>query len=317
MSVKFGFNARTTMFDKDDALAYSQLSALRSAGGKSIYYAVQDDEFDWFNTMGGKEYRNRFFRLARSFGMEIIFPFVDSNFGVEASVKSSIWQLYLSDRNGDAPLARKDLIGAIIRTRHLNGWSWLLMDVMRKKNELGSLIDCGVIGCDAFAFHTDAYINPAPMDWKRLTPAGEAKVKLLGPIASGDPFADMENAIERITGKPVLRDCCFVYDEGVGPRVTAKNGALTTNVLEFGVNTTLPDAAFRLEYIISMLKASNISRALLHVPIDPSLAWFWKTVDGTSRLWSDAGYEGVGSRHPYTCWPAPDLREAVLRGFGA
>jgi hypothetical protein len=310
----WGFNLRTTMLDRDDALFEAQMGALYTAKGRAIYYAVGDDEFDWFPQLQGLDYQKRLYRWCNAHGVQVIHPIVDSNVGVENAVSSSIWSQYLSDRDNYAVMARKDLISAIIRTKHKNGWDWLLQDCTKTKSTFTGISFKGAIGVDLMAFHTDAWTNlSVPMNWARLTPAGKAKIERLGPIAPGNPFVEFKQAAELILGTSIIGNGCFVYDEGNGPRVTSMYGSITDTVLEFGVRKTVSNPVASLRNIFTMIRNANVTRALLHTPIDPSLAWYWKNLNGTAPLWSDSGYAASGGNNVYTCWPVQSMRTVILQ----
>lgn len=305
----WGFNLRTTMVDKDPVIAESQNLQLFNAGGRSIYYADLDEEFDWF----GAEGHNLTVRLYKwwvSKGAEVLHPLINSNVGVETSVPQSIWDKFLTARNGWATMARKDLIAAIIRTKHAGGWNWLLNDLRRQKAAFSGIPMKGVIGPDTFLFYTDAWSNPSPTSWNRLTPEGIQMVQLLGRIAYGNPFLDFVRDARRIWST-VISDACFVYDHGNGPRVESMFGNITPNIIEFGVSKNCANRETALSNLFQYIKSRTVTRALLHTPIDPSLAWYWKTSGGTTPLWDTTGYATTGGNHEYTVWPYTTLRQII------
>ncbi|GEM_PF-5490357 len=315
-SMIVGMNLRTTMVDKDESLFSDQNDLLYRSGCRAVYYADDDDEFDWFVQQNGHWYRDRFYHWWLDRGAQVLVPVANSNVGVENSVPPNIWQMFLKDRNGWATMARKDLISAIIRTKHAAGWDWLLQDIDRRKRELPKGV-IGVIGADLFLFGTDAWVSGVQKtSYNRLTTFGKSQFTRLGNLYEGDAFADFANDARKIWPSELIDDACFVYNHGNGIHVESKYGDATQNVVEFGVSLKANDWQNQWDRLIAFLKKSNPKRALVHTPIDPSEAWRWKQPLGTRQLWTYAGYGRLKpDKHEFTLWPTRAGRQAIRDAF--
>lgn len=313
--IKWGFNLRATMVDKDVNIAASQNSSLWNAGGRCIYYADLDEEFNqdgWFGPDNGLDYRKRLYNWWIGRGGTVYHPLVNSNVGVESSVPASVWQTYLSARGGWTTMARKDIISAIIRTKYQPGWQWLLNDIAAQKAIYAGMNLKGVIGPDVFLFFTDAWSSSAPTSWSRLTNEGKTKVEMLGSIVtSTNPFMDFATAARNVWGTTVVSDACFIYDHGNGIRVESMYGAPTKSVIEFGVSRACSNRPLALTNMFNYLRHLAPDFAMLHTPIDPSLAWYWKNNGGTQSLWDATLYPGTGGAHEFTTWPFTDMQSVI------
>lgn len=300
------------MVDKDDALFNEQNELLYTSGVRSIYYADNDDEFDWFIQQNGHWYRDRLYRWWLDRGAEVLVPIANSNLGVEKSVPGSVWNSFLNQRKGWATMARKDLITAIIRTKHSAGWDWLLKDIERIRRELPKGV-VGVIGADLYLFGTDAWLpNVRKTNFSRLTQDARRQFAALGPISDQDSFSQFASEARNAWRGDLIDDACFVYDHGSGVRAESKLGEITPNVVEFGVSTKMSDFRSRWDRMVDMIAKAKPKRALAHTAIDPSEAWRWKERGGTKQLWTYSGYGNLKrDKHELTLWPNKDGRQAL------
>lgn len=310
--VKWGFNLRSSMIDRVNTTFNSQNKALFDAGGRAVYYAVQDDEETWWAELGGVAHRTKLYRWWASRGAQVIHPLADAIVGIERAVSPAMWQDFLTRRSNWATMARKDLASAIVRTKHGVGWEMILDNArcLRQTDAYASITK-GAIGPDLMLFWSDAWSNPAPTQWDRLTDEGEAWVTKLGPIAPGNPFDDLATDLELVFGKPVIHDGCFVYDHGNGIRVESPKGGITPNVLEFGVSNKKTNRPQALANLFGYLRMQGVTLAMLHTPVDPALAYFWKTDNKTRVLWSSTEYPTAGHVHEYTLWPYLSERRVI------
>lgn len=313
-----GVNLRTTMVDKSESLFNDQCEILFNSGTRSIYYADTDDEFEWFIPQNGHWYRDRLYRWWLNKGAEVLHPIANSNVGVETSVPPAVWSSFLNQRKGWATMARKDLISAIIRTKHPGGWDWLLKDAERLRREVPKDV-IGVIGADLYLFGTDAWLPGVRKTlYTRLTPQASSQFSQLGPIRSEDTFAEFALAAKQAWRAELIDDACFVYDHGNGARVESKSGELTPNVVEFGTSVGPPRFRSAWEGIVETLRRGTPKRALVHTVVDPSEAWRWKESGGTKPLWTYSGYARLKrTPHEFTLWPSREGRQAIRDAFKA
>lgn len=318
-----GVNLRTTMVDKDEALFNDQNDLLYQSGVRSIFFADDDDEYDWFVQQNGHWYRDRLYHWWLDRGSEVLVPIANSNVGVEKSVPADVWKRFLDKRRGWATMARKDLITAILRTKHSAGWNWLLSDAARIQREMPKGV-IGVIGGDMFLLGTDAWLpNVRRTSSAKLTAEGKSQFEQLGRIYDGDPFAEFSAEVGRIWSGEIISDACFVYDHGNGPRAESKSGDVTQNVVEFGVVRAAQNWRSKWDAVVKMIADARPRRALAHTAIDPSEAWRWKEKGGTKALWTYSGYASLKSKpHELTLWPTREGRQALrdalaLLGSGA
>lgn len=303
---KRGANIAPAQFDIDPVKRAREYELVQAARITSVRFADNlEDMYSWYDpTHSYAVYRELLGR-----GIECICTVLNAVPDIEHCFPQGVVNELMREENNDLHKVRLHLVKAAVERNWLSAKTHIYRYVRTKADT----IPAGVIGDinpDVFGQGTN---------WSTLEVEARFE-RILSPLGPAVPtrWDIFLLTLRSIWGRTLLTNPCFVYyDETAwgGPRIFSRSGKLTSYVCEFGAKKGR-DRLARMGEVLRVSKSPVVTRALAYLPIDISLAYYWKTPGDADKLWYPQSYLQILAEEqidgePFAYWHDEAVRRLV------